>query len=548
MKTTLQPKRRPLRAAFFIGLCLLLLAIGLTLPGAWQETARREAYLPQLEAQALRSPTDGPLLALLGARRLESGEYVGAADALRQAIAAGESSETTWQALAGAVAASGDRGKAIADLRLGIKTLPDDTALQTALARARTADPNGPPPALALAILPDGPAPLLQTYAAGGRLNGLAEWWGRRHPESSGFATRRAWASEQPGSAQAQRLWGEALLQNRRAVEARPVLMNAVALAPQSPAANLALAQCLEQTGDVPKAELQYLACLKLRPDWLPALLGVGATASRNGLNSQALDAYTRATQTDAKSADAWIGVGRAQLKTGVAYDQALTAFETAARLAPGRTDYLDDYADTLRRSSRWDEAEALLRRRLAAAPDDALAHYLLGLVASSSRPTPDRIAEAGAQTREALRLSPHNPLADVQLAQLTLDGGQAPEAVALLNDSLASRPDDQKTLLLLARAYQQAGQPALAAQASARARTILQQQQRSDVLADQSRRNPLDAALHQQLADLYARLGRPDKARREADMARLIQSDPQRAAQEMDAFDTTVHQALQGR
>ena len=522
--------------------------LGLTLPAAWQGTTRREAYLPQLEAQALRSPTDGPLLALLGARRMEASEDTGAGDALRQAIAAGESSETTWQALAGAVAASGDRNRAIADLRLGIKTLPNAIELQNALARARTTDPKTPPPVLALAILPDGPAPLLQTYAAGSRLNGLTEWWGRRHPEGSGFATRQTWAAEQPGNAQAQRLWGEALLRNRRVGEAGPVLTNAVALAPHSPAANLALAHCLEQAGDSRRAELQYLTCLKLRPDWLPALLGVGTTALRNGLGGQAVDAFTRATQVDAHSADAWIGLGRAQLHTGVAFDRALTAFDAAARLAPGRTDYLDDYADALRHGSRWDEAETLLRRRLAVASDDALAHYLLGLVLDSSRPTPERVAEAEAQTREALRLSPHNPLADVQLAQLTLDKGQALAAAALLTDSLAGRPDDPKTLLLLARAFQQAGQPGPAAQASARAKTTMQQQQRADVLADRSRRSPLDGGLHQQLADLYMRLGQPDKARREADMARLIQSDPRRAAQEFNAFDTTVHQALQSR
>ncbi len=545
------PPRRPFSrtkgAALLVGVVLLLLtlAAAVILPGMWRETQRREAYLPQLEQQAARDADDGPLLALVGAGRMAAGENAGAADAIRQAVAAGESNEDVWQALAANVAATGDRARAIADLRLGVKALPLSTVLQGALAQARSSDPAAPPSALAAAIDPQGPAPLQARYAAGSRLNGLAEWWGRRHPDGSGFVTRQSWAQERPGDAQAQRLWGEALLRNRRLSEAGSVLAYALSLAPDAPEANLALANYDAQAGDAPKAALQYLACLKLRPHWLPALLGFGNAALQNGQIPYAIAAFTRATEAAPSDADAWIGLGQAQLKTGVAFDRSVEAFGTAARLAPARTDFLDTYADARRRSGRAPDAEAMLRRRLQAAPDDALAHYLLGLVLHDTDPTPTRVAEAEAQARESLRLSPRNPLPEILLGQILLDRGQAGEAVAIFEDARTRTPFDEKLLLILARAYARQGRPDRAAAASARAQALHADQQRADVLLDAVRKAPLDAGLHRQLALLYGRSGKGEQARREADMARLIQADRQGTARQLQARDAAVHAAL---
>ena len=541
-------ERRPFsrtRGAALLAVALLLaLAVVLILPGMWRETARREASLPSLEQQADSDPGDGPLLALVGAGRMAAGENGAAADVLRRAIAAGEGNDDTWEALAANTAAAGDRPRAIADLRVGLKSLPDSTALQGALARARVTDADAPPAALAAAIDPLGPGPLRARYARGSALNGLAEWWGRLHPESSGVATRQAWAAAQPNNAQAQRLWGEALLRDHRVAEAGPVLALAHSLAPDSPAATLALADYDAQAGDAPQAALQYLACLKLRPHWLPALIGFGNASLQSGLSTQALAAYQRATALAPGDADAWIGMGRTQARMrGPAL--AAADFDRAARLAPNRTDYLDDYADALRQSSRMAEAETQTRRRLQSAPDDALAHYLLGLILRDAAPTPARTAEAEAQTRESLRLSPHNPLADVQLGQILLDDGHTAEAVALFEDARARTPDDPKLLLVLARAYGRAGKLPLAAQTAARAQSLQADRQRADALADAAAKTPLDLGLHRQLAALYARLGRPDKAKQEEDTVRLLRADPSGTMRQRDALSDAVQKAL---
>ena len=526
---------------------LLALLAALALPGPWRETQRREASLPRLEAQAARAPDDGPLLALVGAGRMAAGENRGAADALRQAVAAGESNEDVWAALAANVAASGDRRLALADLHLGLKALPDSVALQGALARARVEGQNAPPPVLAAAIDPQGPAPLRARYAAGSALNGLAEWWGRRRPDQSGLATRQAWARARPADAQAQRLWGEALLRDRRVAEAGPFLALARSLAPDSPLANLALADYDAQSGAAPQAALQYLACLKLKPNWPPALIGYGAAALQNGQTQNGIAAFTRATVLDPHSAEAWVGLGQARLKTGVDFGPAADAFGTAARLSPARTDFLDAYADALRRAGRAPEAEGLVRRRLRDDPDDALAHYLLGLILRDTDPTPARAAEAEARTRESLRLSPHNPLASTQLGQILLDAGRTNEAVALFEDARARTAPDEKLLLVLARAYGRQGRAGPAAEAARRAQSLHADQQRADVLAVQARKTPLDIGLHKQLAALYARAGKAAQARQEADLARLLQADPQGTARRMDAFGASLQAALSG-
>ena len=546
-KVTHTQQYRSPRVILLIVIPLLLSAGAIVvLTGMWHETSRREAYLPELEAQATHSPDDGRLASLLGTRHMEAGEYGAAADDFRQAIAAGESSDANWQALAANVAATGDRAKAIADLRLGLKALPASAPLQEALAQARTARPDLPPPALAIAISPHGPQELLPTYAAGSRLNGLAEWWGRHHPEKSGFATRQAWTEEEPNNAQAQRLWGQALLQNRRVAEAEAVLTHAIALAPNSLLANLALADSLLKAGDAPKAQLRYLTCLKLRPDWLQALLGFGASALQNGLTGHALKAYTRATQTAPQSADAWIGLGTIRLRL-LAPGMAVEAFNQVLHLAPDRTDYLDGYWDALRQSGRGAEAEAQLRRRLSASPGDALAHYLLALVLRDTNPTSERLAEAEQQCKAALQFSPHNPLASVLLGQMLLDKGQTREAIAQFTNALSGNPYDQKTLLILARAYQGAGQPKNAAKVSARAKILYSEQQQISVLADQSRKAPLNLDLHRQLTLLYTRTGEAAKARREASITHLLETNPKQAAQEMNAFEAAVEQVLPG-
>lgn len=515
----------PRTALALLGALILALALGLRLADDWRQAERREAYLPELEAQARRSPYDGPLLALLGARHAEAHEQRRAALALRRALAAGEQRPEVWQILAAALAATGDRPQALAALRAGRQALPGAAALEAAWTRVAALGPDPEPPTLAQAIAPDGPQPLVAAYTRPGLLSGLIAWRGRR-PEQSGFSTRQEWARQRPDDAQAQRLWALALVRNRRLPEAADAFRRALALAPRSPRLRLDYAEALSNGGLPQKAGPEYIAALALRPDWLPALLGLGRNSLRLDLKS-AQPAFRRATQIAPGSPEAWIGLGRAALSHRADIRESLQAFQTAAALAPQRTDFYTDYAEALRQDHRFDEAEALLRQRLRAAPDDALAHYRLGAILLENRSTAARLAEAEAETREALRLRPRAALAHVQLGKLLLGAGKTGEAADAFQAAIAADPHEITARRLLSQVYGRLGQPERAAQVAARATELFDAHQRINVLENAKEQQFLDPALREELVRLYRRTGEADKEAQEREMLRMLRQDP---------------------
>lgn len=541
----LVPRKRRLRAALFLVTLAALIAAGVALTRDWRETQRQEAYLPQLEAQARRDPYDGRLLALLAGRLMEAGEYPAAADTLRRAAAAGEQGEAVWQALAAATAAAGDPARAIGDLRIGIKTLPQAPALQTALTQCETLGPSPAPAAVAQAISPRGAQPLLDIYGRGSGLNGLADWWGRHHAEDSGFATRLRGAEARPNDAQAQRLWGEALRQNRRLPEAAAVLQHAVTLAPKfarrppgargHAGAGRPAVQGRPGVPRLPEAAARLAAG--------PARLGPKRPGSGPGrLRQQRLHAGVPGRA----------GCGRRLDRPGP------RGAQDRQRVRAGRRGL---------RESRppGSGPHGLLRRLRARAlseqpvgrggggtaptpgrrPGGCLRALRTRAGAARQPPDPPRQAEAEAQTREVLRLQPHNPSADTQLGEMLLDRGQTREAIGVLTDARVGDPSNRNALLLLARAYRQGGQPVLAAKTAQQAAVLLRDQERIQVLEAQESRDTLNVPLHQELAVLDARTGKPERARREQEMARLLQADPQGAARALKSFHAETHGIL---
>jgi len=231
--------------------------------------------------------------------------------------------------------------------------------------------------------------------------------------------------------------------------------------------------------------------------------------------------------------------------RTGVDHDKAIAAFQKAEQLAPARTDYFDDYADALRQGVQWTAAESVLRRRLKAAPDDPLAHYMLGMVLLNSNPTPERQNAAEAETREALRLLPHNVLANLQLAQILLAKGQLDEAIGLLQDALKANPFNRNAMTVLARAYRRSGRTDLSDKVSKQADQLYQTQQRVQVLEGKEAKQIMNAAFHEDLARLLEQVGEHQKAIREAEMAKLLRADPRRTADELKKIKATLSEAL---
>lgn len=543
-----KPSRKRLKWLVALLCAVAGAAAFVVLSRAWSQTERREASLPALEAMAKRVPYDGALLALLGGRQAQAGEFAAAASTLQKAIAAGEGQADVWQTWAAAVAASGNRANALAVLNLGLHTLrspADQSALQAALDRARALPPTAVGPMLAHAISPEGLGPLIARRDKGSFLDGLAYWWGIRHPEQSGYATRERWAQERPNDAVAQRLWGLALLESHRFPAAIEALTRAVTLAPGDPATHLARADTLRQQGQSAKAGREYLQCLKLRHDWLPALLGFGQASLDKNLIALSVSVFQKATAVAPKSADAWIGLGRAYFSTHIQLGQAVSAFQQAAQLVPGRTDFYADYFRALRMTFHYADAETVIRQRLRAAPNESQSHFLLALLLRDYQPTPARLSEAEQELRTSLRLTPHAESTEVELAQLLLQRHQPEEAVELLNDALSQNELNAKAIRMLERAYRQAGQPALAAKFAHDASEQIQLAQQLSELEDSEHRTPGDIKVHNQLAALYTRLGRSAEAEGEQQFAAYLRSRPDAARhgiQTLDAATSVSH------
>ncbi len=533
-------RHRKLALLAALALCIAAY-LWITLRSAWREAALREAYLPELEAMASRSPEDGRILALLGMRLMEAHEHPKAAPILEHALMVGEQKEPVWLAAAGSAAASGDRVQCLGLLRFGVKTQPDAPQIRAALARVEKLGAAPSSADMAQAVCPQGPEPLVAAYARGSFLSGLWEWWGAHHPGVSGFATRQRYAMLRPNDGEAQRLWGEALMRNRREVEAGPVLRHAVELVPRSPEAHLSLADFEARAGLMASAAFQYIECLKLRRDWLPALMGLCRLSIKDDFRYGTV-CFRRVTEVAPRSADAWIIRGLGYYQQGEHKNkEAIEAFQRAASLDPMRTEYYAQWAYLLTQASRYDEAEALLRRRLKNAPGDVEAHFQLGSVLMDSNPTPEREAEAEKEAREGIRLAPRSSAPRVLLAKLLLRHGQADQAVAQLNAALQDNPQELKALNLLARAYERDGKAALAQQVSHRATAVFDAQQQIMVLESRRGKAYLDPNVHAALAEAYARTGQGDKALTEQQTAKALRENPKLVAQSMDRFKSDL-------
>lgn len=527
------PKGAKLVITAFVGSSLLGGGAFYTFVQARDATQLREAYLPELEERAHSEPTNGPLLAVLGGRHAEAGDFTTAAHVLERAVATGENGSDVWLTWAAALAASGERERAGAVLKAALKQPSAHAAAQEALERCKPLPPTATAQELARAISPDSPSAFVARRTPASPLSTLF------HP--SGFATRQAWAKASPNDPQRQILWAEALLKNGRYLEAGTVAEALLKTSPKDTRTQLVMAEAHRLSGAIAKAGLEYTAILKEQPNLLEAQLGMGRVALEKSLYPIALEVFTKATQNAPENPDAWIGLGRAHYNQRLNFGAAVEAFEKAKKLAPERTDFSISFANALRAIFRWEDAEKLLRERLLDVPDDAECHFQLAAILLDRNRTPEREAEAEKLLRRSLELEPQAVTAMARLGSLLVSQSKPKEAIPLLEAVIADDMYHVAATKDLAQAYRQSGRLKEAKEAQESFAQLTQYIEQRNFLDDQLRREPMRADLHEKIAALLEQGNEKEKAKLHRDAAFMLRKDPKKAARGLSALNRAL-------
>jgi tetratricopeptide (TPR) repeat protein len=167
--------------------------------------------------------------------------------------------------------------------------------------------------------------------------------------------------------------------------------------------------------------------------------------ADRSAL-AAALAEYRAAQGVYAERPEAHVSLGALHATFGEA-DAARREYETALRLGPWFAPGYVNLADLERAAGRDAEAEALLRRALAIAPDLAATRYALGLTLVRL----GRHAEALPELERAAALAPEVPRYALAEALLRLERGDRAAATRIARDLLARWPEDADARALLA-------------------------------------------------------------------------------------------------
>ncbi len=124
--------------------------------------------------------------------------------------------------------------------------------------------------------------------------------------------------------------YGALLLESGDARAAIEPLGKAVTADPTRAVAHGNLAAAYRRASDNVNAEKAYREALKIEPNYLPALTGLGSLLLGSGSAREATDLYRRATSVDSRNVEAQVGLGRA-LRISGNLEGATSALTTAA-------------------------------------------------------------------------------------------------------------------------------------------------------------------------------------------------------------------------
>jgi Flp pilus assembly protein TadD len=222
---------------------------------------------------------------------------------------------------------------------------------------------------------------------------------------------------------------------------------------PQIFESNLNLGLLLERKGD-PQAAKYLAAAIGLKPASHPeqslsqAYLSLGHVLQKTQ-PEEALKAYQKAAELQPKDPQPHLeaAILLEQQKNTTAASQ---EFQKALDLDANNREALAGLVNTYSRSGQLPQAETLLRRIIASAPQNSTLHIQLGRVLAAQKKNDEAIVEL---TR-GLDLAPGDPAANRELIQLLLDAKEYPEAISRLKSAVQASPSDPDLHYLLGTTY----------------------------------------------------------------------------------------------
>ncbi len=354
---------------------------------------------------------------------------------------------------------------------------------------------------------------------------------------------------ETPGSAEARRLFGAALLADEQYEAAIEQLERSVGLSPQDERPRLALAEALALSGGTADAEQVLRRCIEHLTDSVRAHLALGRLLQSAGRAREAIqhfgvvaesrplvgldylydqigslslaeadldgavDAFWHRVDVNPNSADAHRRLGVAYLQQA-RQSEALAEFVATLLLDPDNVDAHAGRAQILLQRGDYAGAEEAAHRALALDPTHMAARYARGAALLRLGRTEEGANEIAAferlQTDARVRDERRWQLAHLkQAAWARADEGAFDEAATLLADALALEPDDPVSYLGLGVVLRKAGRDQEAADALERALAL-----------------GAGAEVHSHLAEVYDALGRADDSLRHRQSADAVKAD----------------------
>jgi len=193
--------------------------------------------------------------------------------------------------------------------------------------------------------------------------------------------------------------------------DAHAALVRAFALHPDALAAN-GEGVVLYGAGRLAEAQERFQEALRIEPDYVEALINLGALAAAQGRYDEAAAHLHQALAFDPESPYAHYNLGSVYSLQGD-WPAAVDAYKQATRWFEGYVEAWNNLGDAYLELGKWRQARAALEKGLALAPDAFYLHKNMGRLALAEGDAPTAIAEL----KLALEGNPAYPEAQFYLA-----------------------------------------------------------------------------------------------------------------------------------